>query len=185
MCPIKESFAKTVGYRTYGPQNRSQRYDTKIASRIAKLVEWFRSLLSETDFDDIGPISILLFLKNFCDACGSIGIYEGASMWLIFYSMKKPTSSSLEVLLSPKETCTPSLHGERLPSYVEVVNCLLTAYATDDIITHAIKKLKSYKQALGVSAALYSKRLYTKALRCVISYEERRVMTSFVEGLNE
>lgn len=48
-------------------------------------------------------------------------------------------------------------------------------YATDDIFAHAIKYLGSYKRALVLSAALYAKRLYTRAPRYRVVYEESGV----------
>lgn len=45
--------------------------------------------------------------------------------------------------------------------------------------------MESDKQAPEVSAAFYAKRLYTKALRCGIVYEEKRVKLLFVKGLDE
>lgn len=52
----------------------------------------------------------------------------------------------------------------------------MTRCETDDIVAREIKELEYYKQAPGVSAALYAKRLYIKALRCGIVIEEKRVI---------
>lgn len=94
-------------------------------------------------------------------------------VFLIFsYFMKKPASLSLVGRLSPKKIPTTGLHGERLSSYVEIVNYLLCTYATDDIMAWAIMKMKFSMQAPEVSVKLYAKRLYPKALRYGIVYEE-------------
>lgn len=45
--------------------------------------------------------------------------------------------------------------------------------------------MESYKQGSGISAALYAMRLYTRALRCKIVYEERKVRSLFVKEINE
>lgn len=71
--------------------------------------------------------------------------------------------------------CATELHDERLSSYIKIVNFLLSTFVTDDIIAREIKKSESYKQNPGVSASLYAKRLYTKALGCGIVYEEKCV----------
>lgn len=93
-------------------------------------------------------------------------------MWLIYYSIKKPASSSSEACLLPKEFRATKLHDERLSSYFGVVHYLLRTYSTDDVIVHAMKELESFKQGSGVFAALYAERLYTKALHCIIVYGE-------------
>lgn len=58
-------------------------------------------------------------------------------------------------------------------------------YGANDIIAQAIKDLESFMQASRVNAALYSKRLYTKALRCGTVNEKRRVKISIVDKWDE
>lgn len=53
----------------------------------------------------------------------------------------------------------------------------------DNIIAQAIKELESNKPLSGVSAALYAKRLYSKALRGII-YDGKRAKSLFAKGLN-
>lgn len=100
---MQKSFAYAVDYRIYRLENRAQRYDLKIALRIAKLVEKLRFEVNGTNFDDIDPISNLAFLKKFCDACHSIGIHKGVAMWLMSYIMTKPALSALESRFSSKK----------------------------------------------------------------------------------
>lgn len=64
--------------------NKFQRYNSKIASKVTKIVMKLRLQLKETDFDGMYPISILAFLKELCDACDSIRIYEGVATWFFF-----------------------------------------------------------------------------------------------------
>lgn len=96
---MQDSFAKAVIYRTYWLKNKSQRYSSKIALKIAKLGKKLRPQLKETNFDEMDPSSILVFLKKFCDACGSVSMHEGAATGLVSYFMKKPASPSLEARL--------------------------------------------------------------------------------------
>lgn len=99
--------------------------------------------------------------------------------------MKKPASLSLETELWPFKRHATGLHDEELSSYIKVFKYLLALYATDDIITKAIKELERYKQLSGTSAAFYVKRLYLKALCCGIANEEKRVKSLFVEDTDE
>lgn len=55
---------KVVDCCKYRLQNSSQRYRSKIASRVVKLMEKQRLQLT-ADFDEMIPSSILAFLKNF------------------------------------------------------------------------------------------------------------------------
>lgn len=52
-------------------------------------------------------------------------------------------------------------------------------------MAHTIKEWEPYKPAPVVSAALYSKKLYSKALRCGIVYPEKRIKSWFDEALGE
>lgn len=49
-----------------------------MASRFAKLVKVSRSQFKQTDFYEMAPISILVILEDFCDACDRIEIMKGA-----------------------------------------------------------------------------------------------------------
>lgn len=95
--------------------------------------------------------------------------------------MKKSVPSFLKVRFSLEKICATELHDGTIFNYIEVVNYLLTTYTTDDTTAHATKKLGSHKQAAEVLTASYTNRLYTKALRCRIVYEERRLKSFFVE----
>lgn len=86
--------------------------------------------------------------------------------------MKKPALPLLEARSLAKKIRANGLHCERLSSYIKVVNYSLTKYATDEIILHTFKELEPNRQGSGMSAALYAKRSYKKALHCGTVYEE-------------
>lgn len=58
-------------------------------------------------------------------------------------------------------------------------------YANVDVIPRAVKIFESYNQGPGILASDYAMKLYTRALRCGIVYEEKRVDSLFVERLEE
>lgn len=62
---------------------------------------------------------------------------------------------------------------------------MLAAYVTKQFSAHFIKKTYSFKQALGVFAALLPKRIYNKLLKSGIVYEKTQVKLLFLEGLHE
>lgn len=150
-----------------------------------KIGEEVEVAFERKEFCEIDPISILTFLKKIRRARKSIGLHEAAVTRLFSYFMKKPESLSLEARLSPKMRYGKGLHDKRLFSYLEIINYTSARYATDDNMARAIKDLESYYQCLEISAALYAKRLYIKALRNKIFYKEKRVRPLFVEGLGE
>lgn len=77
-------------------KNKSQRYNSDIASIAAKLAREPRSQLNETHFDARDAITIFAFFKTFSDVCDSIGIHEGLPTCTFSNFMIKPASSSLE-----------------------------------------------------------------------------------------
>lgn len=139
----------------------------------------------KTNLDEMNPISILAFLKKFRDACDCVDIHEGVDTWLVSSFMNSPTSLSLEAQLSLRKIRATVLHDESISTYAEVVNYLLRTYATNGIIIQAIKESKSYKRALGVSAALSAKRLYAKTLWCKTGNKKKQFKFLFVEELDE
>lgn len=110
--PIQKLFPKAVYYCIYQLKNESWRYNSKIASKVAKLVKKLRFQLKETDVDEMDLISVLVFLKELRDACISIGIHKREATWLVFYFKRKPVSSSLEAR-PPRKICATGLHDER------------------------------------------------------------------------
>lgn len=101
--------------------------------------------MKEREFDEGDPISILDFLKEFRDTCDRIGVRKAVAMWLLAHIMRKPASSWLSARLSSGKSDVSRLHDGRLFSYAEVFNYPLAAYATDDVIAHAVKYLVIYK----------------------------------------
>lgn len=119
---MQESFSKVVECCTYRLKNKNQRKNSKIASKLAKLVKKLQSQLNKTDFDKMDPISNLTFLREFCDVCDSIGIHEKVATWLVSHFTTKPASSSFRARLSPEKIYATGLHNERLSTYVKVFN---------------------------------------------------------------
>lgn len=134
-----------------------------------------RSQRKKMHFERVDPIFILEFLKEFCNACDTISIHEKAAIWLISYFMKNRALSSLKARLSSKKIHATGLEDEWLLSCVKNVNYLVTTYANDDIIAHAVKESEFYMKAPRVVAAFYAKRLYTEAVCSEIVYEVVRV----------
>lgn len=114
--PMQEIFANAVNYRKACLKNKFHRFDSSIALKVTKLVKELRYRLKETDFDDIDTISIPAFLEEACDACGSIDIHKEVATFLIFYFVKKPTSSFLKVHLLLKKFRATGTRDEKLLS---------------------------------------------------------------------
>lgn len=70
--PISKSFVKSVNCYTYWLKNNFQWYNWRNVSRTEKLMKTLRFWLKGTDSDEINPVSILEFLKEFRDVCDSI-----------------------------------------------------------------------------------------------------------------
>lgn len=104
-------------------------------------------------------------------------------MWPYPHFMKKPKSSSLSARLSSKKSKSYGLQDERVSSYVEDFNILLATYATNDAIARVVKRSETYKQLPGTAPTDVAKKLYTKALRSGMVYEEKSVTCLFVKRL--
>lgn len=66
-------------------------------------------------------------------------------------------------------------------SYFKVVNYLLAANATDDIIATAGMDIMTFKQPVAWEANEYINTLWMKALRCRPVYKEYHPEASFLE----
>lgn len=65
--PMQGSFKKTVDHRSYCLKNKSPWYNSKIASKFARLDGKWKSQLKETDFYEMNPILILVSIKDDSD----------------------------------------------------------------------------------------------------------------------
>lgn len=99
--------------------------------------------------------------------------------------MRNPALSSLSAPLSSRKSNSSGLRDMWLSSYAAVIKFLLTMYAIYDVTARVVKFLKTFKQGLGVSPTELAKRVYTKALRCGMLYEGKRVNSLFVERLQD
>lgn len=79
---MQKPFVKAGSYCTYRLKNKSQRYTSKVAPKVTKLVKKLRSLLHQKHFKEMHPISILAFLEKFGDARDSIDSHEEVATWL-------------------------------------------------------------------------------------------------------
>lgn len=59
-------------------------------------MKMLRSQLKKRDFDKIDPISEIILLKEFCDACNSIGIHEEVALRLFSDFIRKSVSFYLK-----------------------------------------------------------------------------------------
>lgn len=128
---------------------------------------------------------MLDFLKKFKDACKSSKVHGEVGMWLLSQFVKKPASSSHSDRLFFRKSNLACLRDEKQSSYVKIVNVFLLTYAIDDITTRAMKYLECYKPAAGMPPTEFVKKLYTRALRHGLVYEENRVKSLFVEALED
>lgn len=130
-------------------------------------------------------ISALPFLKKLCDPCDRVCINKQVVMKLVSNVTMELATSSLEALHTPKKISATEEHNESLSLYVEVVNCLLTTYVTEDIVGREIKNSRFFNRVSKVSGAFNAKRLYSKAQRFVIIYDEKCIKSPLVEKLEE
>lgn len=95
--------------------------------------------------------------------------------------MKEPASSYLSTHISLKKLKAPEQHNDRLLSYAQLINFLLSIYATVDDFACAEKYLESYIQAQWMAPVKSAKKIYTKTLWCGLLYIEKRVKSKLVE----
>lgn len=106
-------------------------------------------------------------------------------MRLSSHIMKNLASPSLSSRPFTRKSNSSDLQDERSSSFFEAVNFLLTTYATDEVIARAVQCLEGYQQAPGMAPTESAEKLYTRALRRGMVYEEMSVKSLFVEGLQE
>lgn len=77
------------------------------------------------------------------------------------------------------------LHDERLFSYFKAVNFLFLSYTTKDVITFAVRYLEKHRPVLCTAPTVFVERIYTRALKCDLVYDKKRVKPLLVKGFDE
>lgn len=72
-----------------------------------------------------------------------------------------------------------------MSSYFEVINFLLTTYATGGVVAKAVKELNGYHKRPGILASDYAEILYLYASGCGIVYERKIIKSLIVKSLDE
>lgn len=96
--------------------------------------------------------------------------------------MKKPAGAAFS-----SRTCLKSSHRScqegNLTSYCQVINYLLSTYATGDIIAEASAEFFIYKRPEDFNVVNYSQSHCTQTLRCAPVYEVYWLNGPSIEGL--
>ena len=177
-------YAKALDYKTYRLNDRSTHYSHRVAGKISKWITRMKVQLGQKQFDPADPVSILSYLSTFKTACDSIGVHEGAAVWLFSAYMKEPAKAALTMRIESNVKKSKPSKGQ-LRTYSEIVNYLLKTYASDDVIAEAEEGLRHFVQAPGMTELDFATKLTLKVLRCGHVYNEAKMIGFFIEGLNE
>lgn len=180
--PVNPLFRSAVDYRTYRLRLTEKQYTDEDARKMKRWITGAEVEMRTRLFNGSDPITILTFLSSFRSSCDSIGVHEGAALWLFQYFLRDPAKASLTARLGrPHERGSKA---GKLTSYCQVVNHLLRTFATDDIIAEAEADLTRCVQTDKMTEAQFEALLWKKALRCGSVFPETRLRSLFIEGLN-
>ena len=112
------------------------------------------------------PIAVLRFLARFNLACDHNGVSEGAAVWCFQFYLTGQAHALLQSRLHVNTMAADGEQRELLDTYTEVVNFLLSTYATDEVISEAVGDVTSFLQSSNMTEEVYSNQLWDKALRC-------------------
>lgn len=162
---------------------QSQEYNPHIAENIGTWVKRMNTQIKTAIFRPSDSISILSFLWNFKTARDSNEIDEGAPMWLFLIFIKEPSRATLAHRMSASIEGNAHREG-KLTSYCLLIDYLLEAYATYDVIAETEAEVTNCKQSENMSAVHYTQTLWENALRCGLVYSKSRFKGAFIPELN-
>lgn len=110
-------------------------------------------------------MTILLFRRQFKQACDSNRVSDTVAMWFLSFHMAKSPATSLTTFLSPFNNdnaplllCRRIQNQKRIFTYIEDANYLTNSYATDDVIAKATLKISPFKKFKNKMAVQFPKR---------------------------
>lgn len=179
--PVNAYYWTALDYHTYFQDYQSPHSDNEVARTVAKMTKRLEVQLKSQNFDGSDLIFIPIFLPALQITCTTNGIHEGPVMWLFYFFMEMPAAAALS-----SRTClinSGCLRQEgKLTSQSQVINYLLVAYATDDIIAEANLEITSFKEPESQKKLEYAQTLWTKALRSRPVYSKSRLDGPHIEG---
>lgn len=131
--PVNEEFKEVVDLNTYRLNDKNQKYDEKIAKCISNMTDRIRVRMRQSTFDPAEPIFIFNFLTTFKTPCDSNGISEETEMWPIHPCVNNPAASIIKARTQLRNDNCKTFEVA-LYLYCDVVQFLLSMYATDEVI---------------------------------------------------
>lgn len=180
--PTHREYLHALNFRTYRLVRRSQTYTDRDAQLFPG---WRRKMVQEMEphtFNGDYSIRILDFLDAFSRACDSMGVHEGAAVFLFVHFMDDNPKEDLKSRVkSMKRRKNVFSH---LLSYCEIVNYLLETYADDQTISRAHTEVIRLQQLRGQNPMKFRNHIWGRALRCGCVYSQRALIYVFIEGCN-
>lgn len=139
-------------------------------------------------FKSFDPISIFCFSKIFKLACVTNGVHNGAPPWPLHVFKIKTAFVVLTARVSAE--CTSQKKNDQwandkigdFDTYPQVVNFLLTKYATDESISETESKITRFAQPPVMTPYKYAENLVKRTLRFGVVYKQYALKEIFIEG---
>lgn len=140
-------------------------------------------------FQPFGPNSIFGLLSKTKLACGTNGIHEREAMWHLHLNMKKSTFSALRIRLASKNKAETKVgrteKSTALTKHLQVLNCLLQTYATDENIADRIEEIITFIEPSNKAPLQYARELVPKTFRSEDFYAELCLNGNILEGTRQ
>ena len=133
-------------------------------------------------FDGRDSIRVLDFLDAFSSSCDSMGVHEGAAVFLFVHFMSDNPKADLKSRI--KSTTRRKTAFAHLFSYCQVVNYLLETYADEQAISQTHAEIIRLQQLRNQSPIKFKNHLWSKAKRCGNVYSQSAMKHVFIEGCN-
>ena len=136
--------------------------------------------------DESQPITIITFLTEFRMVCNNADVHEGDAVWLLTYFLRSKRKCAYQARLSSPEDVRRNrlTTDQKITSYLESVDYLLSTYTTADVINEADSSVHRLRQH-RFSVQEYVDELVDRAVKCGDVFDDNELMKIFVEGLTD
>ena len=187
--PVNSLFAVAVDYRTYRLEKRDPDYGEKAGSRLRKKQKDVTIDMQGVLFDGKDPVAIINFLKTFKDACDSNEVSEGIAKRMFQYYLRGTPRTSLRKAFKSrgrsKSQRKKDKKAHKVTTYPAIVQMLLKAYATDEVLSEAHASVTDYKKPLSMDPVTFAHKLSDRAERTGDVFLEESLREVFVMGIHE
>ena len=170
--PSNTAFGRLLDYCFYRLARHKASRSSRETGKVRALLKQMELTMKSRKFSGNDPILIFEFLHKFVEEAGTLGMSESQAYLAVPYFLVNPALNEFDTTRAASKVGSISV-------WPEVVNYLLSTYATPSAIRQAVAEFRAVKQAATETEDVYAQRVNKATYQCGNAFDEYEKMTVF------